>query len=361
MSDTNQEILLKLKAIDEITPVMLKALQAMEANSARMAETLDRVSAAAKHTEDNTEGLHGKTVTLAAAFHLVKEGAELVEAAFSKVEQQVEKAIETAVEGEKSYLQLKGALVSTGQFTKEAANGVREWAEAQEKARGISSDLSVSIVSQGLQMGLSIEKAKEMEAATEKLSEATGKSLQEAMSLMTSSLSGQARQLGRHVQGIKELSAAQLRAGAAIDIVNQSLAGFGKNMDDTYVGAMRRYDAGLGNIYKEIGNMIIQSPIVRQAINAIADVMFSISEAIASANKFIQAHQEQIKELGNGIRSGRENHRCRPRCNRRRDARHRRAGAGYGGGHVAHSAGNRRCGTGCRRPHRCILQMAWAV
>src|SRR3982750_4121899 len=117
MSDTTQDVLLKLSAIDNLTPVMLKALQNMEANSAKMTEALDKVGQSSQRAGHESEEASGHHDHQALSFIALKEAGELVYEAFERVEAQFEKAIEEALAGEKATNRLTGAMISSGQFT----------------------------------------------------------------------------------------------------------------------------------------------------------------------------------------------------------------------------------------------------
>jgi hypothetical protein len=302
---TNDEILIKLKALDELTPVMLKALQSMEASSAKMTEALEHVGTAAKKTSENTEGLNGKTVTLGVGFMAVKEAAELAYKAFQKVQQFIGHCIDESLEAEKAFNRLQGALIGTGQYTKELAVELNEYAEAQQALTGASAETIQNIMSTGIQMGLSVEKAKELEQATRKLAAATGESLESAMSTMQASLAGQSRGLGKVLPQVKELSAAQLKSGEAIDIVNKALDAQYKLYQGSFSGSLAVAQSAMGDVTKELGNLITKSPLATTVIKAFTTAAFHVADALKVVNDYLQANPEKVekfvKALGLGI------------------------------------------------------------
>lgn len=303
MAITNEEILIKLKALDELTPVMLKALSSMEAATAKMSASLDQVAASTNQTKEKTEEFHSGVINLAAGFSLVKQAAEVAYAAFEKVEQFLAHAIEESLEAEKAFNRLQGALISTGQYTTELAQEMDEYAESVQKATGASAESTKNFMAQGIQMGLSVEQAKELEEATRKLAAATGESLESAFGLMQSSLAGQSRGLGKVLPQVKDLSAAQLKHGDAIAIVNSALDAQYKLYEGSFAAGVAKAKAGVADIYKEIGNLITQNPMIISAMSGFTKILFGIAETIKEANHWIKDHQVQITEAASAIKN----------------------------------------------------------
>lgn len=297
MANTNEEILIKLKALDELSPVMLKALQSMEATTAKMSAALDEVGAASKKTADATEGLHGKTVTMSAGFLAVKGAAELAYKAFEKMSEFLGHAIDEATEAEKASNRLKGALISTGQYATESAKALDEYAESIQKTTGASAESIKNIMAQGIQMGLSTEKAKKLEEATRELAAATGESLESAFSTMQASLAGQSRALGKVLPEVKELTTAQLKNGDAIAIVTRSLKAQYDLYQGSYTASLDRAKSSIGDVYKEIGKMITQSPIAVAAINGFSSVLNDVVQYLEHANEWLKENQATVKQF----------------------------------------------------------------
>lgn len=301
MASTNEEILIKLKALDELTPVMLKALQSMEQTTSKMSQALDEVGTSSKKTADATEGLHGGIITLSAGFLAVKGAAEAVYGAFEKVSEFLGHAIEESIEAEKSFNRMQGALISTGQYTAALTKELNEYAESVQESTGASAETIKNIIATGVQMGLTTEKAQELEEASRKLAAATGESLESAFSTMQSSLAGQSRALGKVLPEVKELSAAQLKNGDAIEIVNRALTAQYTLYQGSYSAALERAKAGVGDVYKEIGNLITQSPIVIGAINLFTKTVMTIADNLAKFNVWVKENQTQLIAFGKAL------------------------------------------------------------
>ncbi len=300
MADNN-EVLLKLKAIDELTPVMIKALQAMEANSAKMAESLDLVNAALNKNKDSADDATDKFAKFGVIFMAVKQAAEAAYAAFQKVSEFIGHAIDESLEAEKAFNRLQGALIGTGKYTKELSEELHAYAEATSAATGASAETIQTIIAQGIQMGLSVEKAKELEEASRKLAAATGETLESAFSMMQASLAGQSKALGKVLPQVKDLSAAQLKSGDAIDVVNRALTAQYQLYQGSYAAAIERAKTSINGVYTEIGNMIVQNPLVVKALNAFTDVAMKTAHALGEINAWLKANPEKIEQFAKAL------------------------------------------------------------
>lgn len=301
MADTNQEVLVKLSAIDNLTPVMVKALQAMQDNSAKMVEALDKVSDGQEKAGTSAEHSSESNEHAALSFIALKEAAEVVYEAFEKVEQQFDKAIEEALAGEQATNRLNGALVATGQYTPEVSEEMTKFAESLNKLSGANIETVKNLEATGVQMGLSTEKAQEMVIAAQKLAAATGQDLQSAFQLLSGSLTGQSRGLARVLPQVKDLTQAQLMHGDAIDLVNGMLTAQYELYQGSFAASLDKAKTSVNEVYKEIGNLIINSPIVKAAMQEFADIMLQVAAGVKSVGEYLNEHQQDIVNFGTAL------------------------------------------------------------
>ena len=299
MSDSkDQEILLKLSAIDNLSPVMLKALQTMETNSAKMATALNQVGASATKTAENTEGLHGGLVSLEAGLSLAEAGVEMVAVGFEKLHMFMEKAIESSLEAERAQTRLTGALVATGHYTSGLNAELNEYAETLMKQTGVSAETVKGILATGLNMGLTTEKAEQLVSASQKLAAATGTDVQSAFQKMQSSLAGHARGLATSIAGVTDLSASQLKSGAAIDLVNKQLTAQFQLYQGSFSAGIERAHSGVEELYKTFGNLITQNPAIKESLSQFAT-------ELGQLNTWVEANSQSMKQwISQGILTG---------------------------------------------------------
>lgn len=286
---TDNEILIKLRALDELTPVMLKALQGMEASSAKMAESLNKVSASTEKTEKNTSGLMGGVVSLNAALEIGSKVLDIAHAGWQLFTSTMEHAIGEALEAEKAQTRLNGALVQSGIYTVKGAKDLNEYVDSLEALKGADGEVVKGMIASALQMGLNLEKAKELEQASRQLAAANGITVQEAFSALQGSLTGNTRALAKMVPSVKELSAANLQLGGAIDVVTKATKASYDAYQNSLPAALAKTEVAIANVYKALGQAVTDSPAVRGAVSGIADMFNELS-------KFVDDNKGSITE-----------------------------------------------------------------
>lgn len=301
MSDNNTEILLKLKAIDELTPVMIKAVQAMDAQTSALTASMEKLGSATQAPKEHAEGLNTGMVNLASTMHVVGEAVEIAHKAWEAIEGTIEKAIEEAEEAVKAENRLTGALVANGKYTRENVDAIEEYAESVKKATGVQDEQVKIMVAQGIQMGLSVQKSKELELAARQLAAATGKDVNEAFSLLQGSLAGQSRGLAKILPQIKDLTQAQLKSGEAADLVSKAFGAQYELYEKSYSVAVKKAETAVADVYKALGQMIIQSPIVIKAIQAFAEGAKSFAGALEQTHAWVVKNGAVLLNYGEAL------------------------------------------------------------
>lgn len=271
MSDNNIKVI--ISGEDKLSPTMEKAIQ-------------------------NASKLNAGLVSLSAGLQVVKNASEIAHKAFEFLERYIHKAVEEALEAEKAQNQLIGALVATGKYSRQAAEDIDQYAKSVQESTGINDDWVKSHVAIGIQLGLSVQKAKEMEEAARKLSVATGKDLDTAFQMLQGSMAGHARQLALQVPAVKNLTAAQLKSGEAIKLVSQALDAQYRMYQGSFDQSLQKAKNSINEVYKAFGNMIIQSPIVIKAVGMFTDFMLSLEHRVKEVDKWIKTHSEEISRFG---------------------------------------------------------------
>lgn len=257
----------------------------------------DNVSSAIKKISDalGNTGL-GQSITAAStAFMALKQAGEMVGAAIGVVTDQFSKAIEEASKMEDTHRKLALAYLSTGEYTKEAFEATVKWSDEIERATGMEGEAVLKLVSLAKNYGLTADKSKEAAEAAVNLAAAMGTDADTAIRQLSMTLQGNAGRLARMVPELANLTEAQLRSGAAIDIVKQKYVGFAEAASNTFSGAMTKMHTQIGNVYESFGKMIVQNPAVISAINAIADGAANLAEKILELSNWFLNNIETIK------------------------------------------------------------------
>lgn len=240
----------------------------------------DALTPAMEKVQESLKGFHGSIVSLDSALNLFKTAGEAVNKVYTFTAEVFTKAFHEALEGEKATNRLRGALIQTGNYTTTLNHQLNENAEALEKLVGANGETVKSMIATGLQMGLNVQQAQEMERAARQLAAANGIEVQEAFSALNASLMGNSRALGKLIPQVKELGSAQLKQGEAIKIVNEATTAAYGIYQASLPAAVERANVAFDNIYKAIGSAITQSPVLKTAINAAADAFNRITALI---------------------------------------------------------------------------------
>lgn len=298
MSDTAAELKVKLSAEDNLSPAMTAAVSAMTDAATKMTEALQKMADDAAKAAAGHDNLNTKAVNTASVMELVKEGLNIAQEAYEAISAQIDKAIEASEEMTQANNRLAGALVSTGQYSKETADEIKEYAEGVQKAEGADVALTESQVAMGIQMGLSKDKAEEMSEAARKLAAYTGQDLNSAFSMLQRSLTGQTRGLALAVPEIKSFTTSALQQGGAIDLVNQQLDAQYQLYQGSYAAAVAKAKTSLQEVYVALGNIITQNPAFKEALEARAVLFGKIADAVKEFGKWLEDNKEQIQVWG---------------------------------------------------------------
>jgi hypothetical protein len=289
------DILLRLKAIDEMTPVMARAVSVMEQQTSALTSMVEKMGESTEKTGAKNQNLNTGMVNLAATFGVVKMAADVVVKAYQAVSEHIGKAIDEAEQAEIAHQRLTGALVATGNYTQELVNKVEAYSEAVKQATGASDEQVKIMVAQGVQMGLSVDRAMQLEKATRMLAAATGKDANEAFSLMQGSLTGQSRGLAKVLPQVKDLTEAQLKSGEAADLVIKSFEAQYSLYEKSFAVSVK---TAIDDMYESLGNIIIQNPAVIKGVEMVANAANFMAEKIQGLGKWIEANQDVLERLG---------------------------------------------------------------
>lgn len=297
----NKELLIKIKGLDELTPVMLKALSSMEAAATKLTQSVEKVNAPLTTAKGKAEGLNTGVVNLAAGLNVMKMAVDFAVMAWGKLSGELSKAVDEAIEAEQASNKLSGALISQGLNTEKNTAAINKYVDAVEAQTGVSGEAIKQMIAMGVQMGLSIEKSQQMEEAARKLAVATGVDVMTAFNQLQGALNGQTRGLAKVIPGVKDLTEAQLKQGEAINLVNKELTAQYEKYQGSFSAGVEKARNALNNVYEAVGNIIIQNPVVTKALDLFTAGMGKIQKAVEAADKWIKANQAEIERFGAAI------------------------------------------------------------
>lgn len=200
--------------------------------------------------------------------------------AFSKITQGIGQVIDAASKQEDAVNSLNQAMRSAGDFSAGASEDLQRFASDLQAITTVGDEATIEMLALAKTFGVTNDQAKDLVKGAAELSAATGMSLDSAVRNLGKSLSGLAGELGESLPAMRSLTQEQLKAGAAIDLVNQRFAGSAAAKLNTYSGSVASLSNAWGDLQEEIGFYITKNPAVIRAIG-------SLSRGIQQLSKFL--------------------------------------------------------------------------
>lgn len=204
---------------------------------------------------------------------------------FSTIKAGFTESINAAREQENAINRLSNSLATAGTFSKQALNEFVALADEIERTTTIQDDQALSLAALARNYTRTNEQAKELTKASIDLSAQLGIGLESAAQAIGSTFSGVVpRSLAKTVQGLKELSVDQLKAGAGLELIAQRFKGAAENEVRTFSGALAQLKNSFNGLQEDFGNLIIKSPAVLAVFKVIKDTINSLKATLTSFN-----------------------------------------------------------------------------
>lgn len=248
--------------------------------------------AATKALEDFQKKAESGADAISSAFSALKGVAIAAVAAFSAKEiiGFFTDAAEAAAKSEVEFAKMTASLKSLGEYSPQVVADFKEFAEQLQANSKFSNETVISNVAYVKQLGLTNEETKKLITAAADLASVTGESLDSAVSELGVTLLGTAKSLKKTIPEIANLSAEQLKAGAAIDLVSERMKGSAKEAIQTYSGAVTQANNAHEEFTKSAGALITQNP-------AVLEVLRSSKQNWENLQKFVEDNKETLQEI----------------------------------------------------------------
>lgn len=213
-----------------------------------------------------------------------KVGAAVAVAAVAAITAAVVKmravVIDAATKQEDAVNALNQSLASAGTYSAEASRGMQEWAAALQRSTIYGDEVILQQTALARNFARSNEEAKRLTEAAVELSAATGMSLDAAVKNLGKTFSGLTGELGESLPIIKTLTAEQLKAGAALQLITDRFSGSAAAQIRTYSGAQKQLSNTFGDLLEQIGFLITRSPSVIATFNYLSGMIRKATEAV---------------------------------------------------------------------------------
>jgi len=196
------------------------------------------------------------------------------------------KGIDLARQEQESIDRLSSALAVNGKFTDDAVKSFSNFASALQDSTGVGSDLitqnAALLVSIGDLSGQGLEQA--TKAAID-LASATGKDVTSAFRLVAQAAEGNTAALKRFGIDVDENLPKTQKFSSALQQLNEKFGGLAEARTDTFEGSLNKLNSAIDDVFKAFGNIIIQSPVVKEVFKVVATAIKGFADSITNATK----------------------------------------------------------------------------
>ena len=226
-------------------------------------------------------------------------GAALV-GAFS-----VKALVAAASESEDAVNSFNSALRVAGNLTPQVSQNFQDYAASLQRITTVSSDTVLSgaalLVSLGRLKGEGLEQATK---ASLDLAAGLNIDVNSAFSLVSRAAAGNVGALSRYGITVKATGDQAKDFATAMDLVSQKFGGLAESKVNTFSGAMAQLKNTFGDVLKEMGNMIIKSPVMISLIKfASAEFgrLIDVIKAFAGSGDIFGAITERLLQFGQAL------------------------------------------------------------
>lgn len=177
-------------------------------------------TASLKQMSDDSKGIFDNVVVTA---------GNVVEAV-GRIASTVSSFFTEYAEQQKAIMTFNAAVNQSAQMSEGATERLREYAAAMALKTGADDDAVLSMIAFLSTSGRTEDQIRKVIAAAADMSTVTGSDLKTSVEQINKTFSGSARELGTFVDGMKELSAEELKSGAAVDLISQKYGGLADSM-----------------------------------------------------------------------------------------------------------------------------------
>lgn len=230
------------------------------------------------------------------SFKLLAETV-IVVLGLEKLAEGLGEVVSEAAKADQALRDLSVALAGTGEFSVEAVDHFKEFADQIEHTTTVTDDAVLKAVTLAKSFGLTNDQAEKLTSAAVDLAAATGKDLNTAVEQLGATFSGTVGRLGKTTPALKLLTEEQLRNGEAIDLLAKKYEGFAEASTQTFSGAIAQTHNAFDQILKSVGQVITQNPVIVEGIKVLGEIFTHLAEVVKD-------NQDSITKLiSSGLKS----------------------------------------------------------
>jgi len=241
-----------------------------------------RFDKALKNLEDFVDRVDKRTKETSKGFGFLETAAKAFVAKFTvdRVIEGLKAVTEKATEAEEASRRLGLQLAATGSNTDKNVRLFKEFAKEIERTSRYDDDLILSQVAVAKQYGVTNKEAVKLIRTAVDLAEVTGDDLTSTVRQLGQTLDGTAGRFAQQFPILQGLTAAQLRNGAAIEILGKQYKGAAESGLNSFAGRSANLAKSIGNLEEAIGLIIIRNPELLDNMAKLTDTIVRLTETV---------------------------------------------------------------------------------
>jgi hypothetical protein len=230
---------------------------------------LNKFASSANGSLGSVEKAVGSLNTIAQAALAFFAGREIV-SGFLKI-------TEASSEAEESLNRMNIGLKLSGDYTAASSARFERLSSEIQKNTIYTDDAVQRNVALAKSFNITNDQTEKLIRAAVDLSAVTGQDLNSSVQILGRSYDGTAGRLNELVPGVRNLTAAQLQSGAAIDYVAGRFKGAAEAAGNTYAGGIVKAKNAFDDLLEGLGAFITQNPVVLEAIKGAGNLFRELS------------------------------------------------------------------------------------
>lgn len=182
---------------------------------------------------------------------------------------------------------LNVSLATAGEFSIEASESFQKLASELQSQSRFGDEVILQQAALARNYARSNEEAERLVAVSLDLAEATGISLDSAVRNLGKTFSGLQGELGESIPALRNLTAEQLKAGGALDLIANRFSGSALGATRTFSGALAQLSNTFGDFLEKIGESITSSPVIVNLFNALSKTFQGLIQSFGSGGNSI--------------------------------------------------------------------------
>ena len=199
------------------------------------------------------------------------------------------KAIDEAIEADAAVQGLSSSLKSAGDFSEQNVAAFEDLATALSEVSRFSDEAVLGAFKIGKQFGLTNRETAKFGKAAVDLATFLGQDLDTTARQLGQTFDGTAGRLAEQVPALKNVSAAALKAGGALDVVIKAAGGAGQRDLDKFGTQILKLQQAFGDIFEELGAAVVKNPAVIEGLKIITSLFKEIGTAVGENNEIFKS------------------------------------------------------------------------